>query len=67
MLNSRGLVLNWGVRRSRGLWGLGFSLKVPGCAGLAFKVYIPYNPYINHYSSFHFLFHYPNITPIYTL
>ena len=24
-----------------------------------------YNIYINHYSSFHFLFHYPHITPIY--
>ena len=25
-----------------------------------------YNPYITHYSSFHFLFHYLYITPIYT-
>ena len=24
-----------------------------------------YNPYITHYSSFHFLFHSPNIAPIY--
>ena len=23
-----------------------------------------YNPYIMHYSSFHFLFHYPNIAPL---
>ena len=29
--------------------------------------YIPYNPYITPYSSFHFLFHYPNITPTDTL
>ena len=28
---------------------------------------VPYNPYITHYSSLHFLFHYPNITLIYTL
>ena len=33
--------------------------------GSGTKTYTPYNPYIIHYSSFHFLFHYSHITPIY--
>ena len=28
--------------------------------------YYPIIPYISHYSSFHFLFHYPNIAPIFS-
>ena len=30
-----------------------------------FLIYPPYRPYITHFGSFHFIFHYPYITPIY--